>query len=111
MARLLEDDGPQEVDEQPERPGRAGAEEPGEGPAGPGVHPLGAGGLLPAGQQLEPPGVVAAGGAGQRQRPEPVGVLDGQHLGDVAAHGMAEDMGPADALGVEDGDGVGRHLL
>ena len=111
VARLLEDDGPQEVDEQPERPGRAGAEEPGEGPAGPGVHALGPGRLLPTAQQLEAPGLVAAGGAGQGQRPEPVGVLDGQHLGDVAAHGVADDVGPADPLGVEDGDGVGRHLL
>src|SRR2546425_1776785 len=78
VGRLLEDDRPQQVDEQPQRPGGAGAEQPGEGPAGPGVHAVVAGGLLPAAEELEPPRLMPAGGAGQRQRPDPVGVLHGQ---------------------------------
>jgi hypothetical protein len=36
---------------------------------------------------------------------------DGHDLGDGTAHRVAEDVGPVDALGVEDGHGVGGHLF
>jgi hypothetical protein len=54
---------------------------------------------------------VARQGAGAGDRDDPLRVAEGDPLRQQSAHRMAEDVRPAPAEGVQDGDGVVRHVL
>ena len=58
------------------------------------AHAALAGGRAPAGEQLATPRVVAARRARQRQRAHPLGVREGEELGDRPAHRRARRRGP-----------------
>ena len=73
--------------------------------------PRSLGDLGPLGEQVLAPRMLLAGGARERQRAHPVGMAEGEDLGDHAAHRGAHDVGVVGAGVVEHGERVVGHLL